>query len=96
MTWTVGRRIILGFTVSLILVLIITLIGWWGLGRTANGYRDSIQRERDLTVRAFDARGSVRTATNAFLRYVLEPDPSHAESRDSAVASARALVPELL
>jgi methyl-accepting chemotaxis protein len=95
-TWTVGRRIILGFAVSLLLVIVITGIGWWALGRTASAYQAAMEHERDLIVRAYEARGAVRTANNAFLAYVLEPRPTHIESRDSAVASARALFEELL
>ena len=86
MNWTVSRRIIAGFALLLILVVAVTAIGVWALRSTTGGYEEAIKRERESLITAFDARGGLRNANVAFLRYVLEPDQAHLDAFTQGVA----------
>jgi methyl-accepting chemotaxis protein len=87
--WTVGRRIIAGFTLSLLLVVVIGAIGWWALERTGDEYGSAVEQERTLVENALRTRGSARSANLEYLRYLLEPDARFIQGRDSAVTAAR-------
>jgi methyl-accepting chemotaxis protein len=87
--WTVGKRIGSGFAVALLLVIVIALIGFWALSRTASGFDGAIAKERDLVVAAYEARGSVRAGNAALLNQLLTGELQYASERDSAVSTAR-------
>jgi methyl-accepting chemotaxis protein len=87
--WTVGRRIIAGFTLSLLLVVAIAWLGWWALQRTGTEYAEALDRERTLVENALDTRGAARLANLEFLRFLLDPQPAFVQQRDSAVTAAR-------
>jgi methyl-accepting chemotaxis protein len=94
-TWTVGRRIIAGFALSVLLMLVITAIAVWALNRTTTAYRDSITDERAQLVGAFEVRGALRNANVGFLRFLLERREADALARDSALELARASLEQL-
>lgn len=77
MNWTVSRRIISGFALMLALVALVTLLGLWALRSTTRGYDAAIALEREKLLTAFDARGGLRNANVAFLRYMFEQEPAH-------------------
>lgn len=89
MTWTVGRRIIAGFAVSVLLLLAITAIAVWALNRTTAAYRQALAVERESLVEAYNVRGSMRDANISFLRFLLERSEAHTADRDSALSNAR-------
>jgi methyl-accepting chemotaxis protein len=88
--WTVGRRIAGAFTIALLFVVLIALIGYWALQRTATEFDNAMTQERELIRVAYDGRGLMRVANTAVLNELLTADTQYAVERDSAVQAARA------
>jgi methyl-accepting chemotaxis protein len=93
--WTVGRRITTGFGVGAILVITIALVGVWALREVSRDYAAAVDAEREVLLRAVEARGGMRNANVAYLRFILEANPAHRSTWDTAGSSARAAM-ELL
>ncbi|CAN5736330.1 hypothetical protein BH23GEM9_BH23GEM9_20950 [soil metagenome] len=74
MKWTIGRRIVAGFSVGAVLVIIITIIGVWALQETESSYAEAVQAEREILLTAVEARGAFRNANVSYLRYLVDPD----------------------
>jgi CHASE3 domain sensor protein len=87
--WTVSRRIIAGFAVGAVLVLIIALIGIWALRETVRDYRAAVDAEREVLMSAVSARGAVRNANIAYLRSLVETGAQHREDWGAGVDDAR-------
>jgi methyl-accepting chemotaxis protein len=94
-TWTVSRRITTGFAFAALLVVAIAATGIWALRQTAGSYENAVQAEREILLRAVEARGHVRNANVEYLRMLLEDGDIDRSGRDAAVASARESLSEL-
>ena len=95
MNWTVSRRIIIGYALLLALLTTVTLIGVWALRMTSRGYEAALSSERGDLIPAVDARGAMRNANVAFLRYLIDPRASHLTTFDSAIAVSHAKLNDL-
>jgi methyl-accepting chemotaxis protein len=93
--WTVGRRIMAGFGIGAVLVLLIGIVSIWALRETRRDYSEAVTAEREVLMRAVEARGGVRNANIAYLRFLLEDQPEHRLTYDTARASARANMDQL-
>lgn len=89
MNWTVSRRIFVGYAGAMLLVLGITLVGAWALDRSSAAFEAVLLEDQEALLTAFDGRGALRNANNAYLRYMIEGDEENAEARRAAVAVAR-------
>lgn len=89
MNWTVSRRIMAGFGLLLALVAAVAVIGIWALSASVSAYDTALTHERDRLITAFDARGALRNANVAYLRFITEPEESHAAAFDLAIGTAR-------
>jgi methyl-accepting chemotaxis protein len=88
--WTISRRIIAGFAIGAALVIIIAMVGIWALRETSRGYRAAVTSEREVLLRAIDARGSARLANIAYLRYMVDGASAvHAQAMTDGMAQAR-------
>ena len=95
MNWTVGRRIVAGFSVVLLLVLIVSVLGTWSLRRVTNTYEHAIAQRRTSLVPALVVESEMRGANMAYLRYLLLGDESNVRTRDSLNAIANGLLTQL-
>ena len=95
MNWPVSRRIALGFTLGLGLVVLVAVMGIGALGRTADAYEEVLTRERLVLVPALGAESEARSATIQYLRFLATGDERFALARDSALAVARGLVEQV-
>lgn len=95
MNWPVSRRITVGFTVWLGLVVLGAVMGIGALGRTADAYEEALTRERTVLVPALDAESESRDATIQYLRFLATGNERFAVARDSALAVARGLVEQV-
>lgn len=95
MSWTVSRRIVVGFATGAVLVIVMALVGVFSVNRTSDTYANAVAAERDVLARATDARASVRLANISYLRYILERDPSFLTVRDEEVRRARSAFVDL-
>jgi methyl-accepting chemotaxis protein len=94
--WTISRRIISGFAIGAVLVLIIALVGVWALRSTSGGYEDAVVAEREVLLSAVEARGGVRQANVAFLRYMVDGvQGAQLGDLEREMADARAELTEL-
>jgi methyl-accepting chemotaxis protein len=88
--WTISRRIIAGFAIGAVLVLIIALVGIWALRETSSGYRQAVTTEREVLMRAVDARGSARLANISYLRYMVDGSAEeHAQGMNRGMEQSR-------
>jgi methyl-accepting chemotaxis protein len=88
--WTVSRRIISGFVIVAALVIVIALVGMWALRETSDGYLDAVTAEREVLMRAVDARGNARVANVAYLRYMLDASVAgHQQAMEAAMNQSR-------
>jgi len=95
MHWTVSRRITAGFALGLGLVVVITALGAWALGRASQSYETALDDERNTLVPALEAESETRRAQLDYLRFLLGPADEFARSRDSTLALARGKVERL-
>jgi methyl-accepting chemotaxis protein len=95
MNWPVSRRIALGFTLGLGLVVLVAVIGIGALGRTTDAYEEVLTRERMVLVPALGAESEARNATIQYLRFLATGDERFALARDSALAVAGGLVEQV-
>lgn len=94
-TWTVNRRISTGFALAALLVVAIAVTGIWALGQTAGTYAEVVNAERQVLLRAIEARGHLRNANIEYLRVLVEDEGADLTGRDTAVAAARIVMTEL-
>jgi methyl-accepting chemotaxis protein len=93
--WTVSRRISAGFGIGAALVLIMALVGIWALRETTSAYTEAVDAERDVLLRAIEARGGVRNANIAYLRLLLAGEPAYEGEMTSAMETARTAMDQL-
>jgi methyl-accepting chemotaxis protein len=74
MTWTVGRRIVVGFALPLALLVVISAIGYFALERTASQLNENDEQGAVLLATSTQARGGSRDAERALLEYLLTGD----------------------
>jgi methyl-accepting chemotaxis protein len=90
--WTISRRIISGFAIGALLVLILALVGIWALRQTTERYVEAVNAEREVLLPAVEARGSVRLANIAYLRYMVDGGQNtRAEVQANATAARQTL-----
>jgi methyl-accepting chemotaxis protein len=89
MNWTISRRILSGFAVSLALIIAVAAMGIWSLKRTTTAYQTALEARRTLIVPSLKAELDIGNANIQFLRFLVEEDRSYLRRRDSAVAVAR-------
>lgn len=95
MNWTVSRRIISGYFLVLLLVLIVSVLGFWSLGRTRDTYEAALRQRRVALVPSLNALTETRTANMSYLKYLLEGLERHAHDRDSLVRVADDLLAQV-
>ncbi|HEV8661517.1 MAG TPA: MCP four helix bundle domain-containing protein, partial [Candidatus Methylomirabilis sp.] len=89
MRWTVGQRITVGYTVLLLLLLLVTGVGTYALSRTAETFGTVIhQREQGIEA-ALEARGDSDRAMASFLRYLREREERLLTDRERQIGEAR-------
>ena len=95
MTWTINRRITTGFALAGLLVVAIAITGVWALRQTAGSYAQAVRSDREVMLRAVEARGHLRNANIEYLRFLVEETGATITGRDTAVAAARAVLTNL-
>jgi methyl-accepting chemotaxis protein len=83
MNFTVSRRIISGFSIVLLLLLIVSVIGWWALGKTTATYEAALAQRKNSLVPALNTVGYTRGGNMAYLKYLLEGQQADLAERDS-------------
>jgi methyl-accepting chemotaxis protein len=96
MTWTISRRIMLGFGICLLLVAVAALGGGWALGRTKLAYDQALRGARTALVPALHAESEMRAANVENLRYLLEADEQYQTAREERLTAARKLITQLV
>jgi methyl-accepting chemotaxis protein len=95
MNWTISRRIISGFTLILILVLIVSVIGAWALRAVTDTYERALTQRRVNFVPAIQLESELRATNMAYLRFLLEGLDADARTRDSVDAISREMLVQL-
>ncbi|MBR9990523.1 MAG: hypothetical protein KFH98_12255 [Gemmatimonadetes bacterium] len=95
MTWTVSRRITTGFALAALLVVAIAITGIWALRQTAGSYENAVRAEREVLLRAVEARGHLRNANVEYLRVLVDDGAAGTGDRDAAVTAARETLNQL-
>ncbi|HEX6630752.1 MAG TPA: methyl-accepting chemotaxis protein [Gemmatimonadaceae bacterium] len=90
MNRSVSSRIATGFATVLLLLGALAGVAIWALSRTSSSYDRAVVQSRDVLARAREAQSEMRSANNAYLRYLLEPQAEHRAARDTALSHARA------
>jgi methyl-accepting chemotaxis protein len=85
MNWTVSRRIISGYFLVLLLVVIVAVLGFWSLGRTRDTYEAALRQRRVALVPSLNALAETRMANMSYLRYLIEGLERNVQDRDSIV-----------
>ena len=87
--WTVGKRIGAGFAIGLALVVIVTMVAVWALGRTVASYESALTQRREMLLPALQVESEIRGANVEFLRYLIEGDKRYSTAADSTIRAAR-------
>lgn len=86
MAMTVGRRIILGFAVPLVLLVVLAGVGYLALQRLTGQLQDLAVHQEQLLTASRDARGGVRDAERSMLDYLLTGDRDKVRRRQEQLA----------
>lgn len=89
MTWTVGRRITLGFSLLLALLVAVAALGYYSLAWTASRMADLQEQNATLQDIGARARGASRDAERAFLDYLLTGNTTDIPVRQQQIDLAR-------
>jgi methyl-accepting chemotaxis protein len=92
MTWTVGRRIVAGYSIVLFLVIAVSLLGAWALSTVTSTYEKAMNQRRVNLVPALVAESETRGANMAYLRFLLEGSDADLHARDSILTVARTII----
>ena len=92
MNWTVSRRIATGFTVILLLLVAVALLGVWALHSVNDSYDRALKQRQSELVPALRGESEIRGANAAVLRYLLEGNAEHIRDADSINAVAATLI----
>jgi methyl-accepting chemotaxis protein len=95
MHWTVSRRIALGFSVVLGLMVAVVAVGAIALRESTGAYQEALARERRTLRPAAQAESQFRGANLQYLYYLLQPEDRFARAQDSLVAETRGLLLQL-
>ena len=87
--WTIGKRVASGFAVGLGLVVVVTIVAVWALGRTLGTYEAALEQRRELLFPAQRVESEIRGANVEFLRYLVEGEAKYAAAADSTIRAAR-------
>ena len=96
MPFTIGRRIVLGFTIILILVALVAGGGFWALNRTSQRYDTALEGRKTLLAPALLTESEIRGANIEYLRYLLDGNESYAEAKRARIARAKALIDSII
>ena len=95
MNWTVGRRIGVGFSIVLGLLVVCIGLGVWVLRSVTDTYESAITQRRTDLVPALRAESELRRANISYLRFMLETNEQQIHERDSTDALAASLIKQL-
>jgi methyl-accepting chemotaxis protein len=95
MNWTISRRIISGFAISLFLLVLLAGAAVWALRRTTNAYQTALDGRRRMLTPSLQAESEIRAANVEFLRYMIEEDRRYLRARDSVLTIAHADLDEV-
>lgn len=88
MAMTVGRRIVVGFAIPLLLLASVTAVGYLALQRLTGQLQRLTALQEELLVSSRAARSGVRDAERALLDYLLTGNPERVRSRREQLAFA--------
>jgi methyl-accepting chemotaxis protein len=88
-TGTVSRRIAWGFSIVLLLVVVVALLGAWALSATTSTYEAALAQRRNSLVPTLNVLIDTRGANMAYLRYLLQGQAKDLAERDSSLSRAR-------
>ncbi len=89
MSMTVGRRIVIGFAVPLVLLAIVVAVASVALRRLSGEMTTGSSQQELLLESSRVVRGAVRDAERDMLDYLLTGDPGRATARHGHIAEAR-------
>ena len=95
MSWTVSRRILVGFSIILLLLVVVGGLATWSLHNTATTYDEAALQRKQALVPALRAESELRNANVAFLRYLLEMRDVDRQALDSLSIVVVQLVTQL-
>ena len=95
MTWTISRRIGLGFSLVLALLTLVALLGWYSLRQTSASYESALAERRISLLPVVRAESELRAANVEFLRYLIEPNAEYRRGRDSLLDVDAAIITKL-
>jgi methyl-accepting chemotaxis protein len=95
MQWTLGRRIAIGFGLSLFLVAVVSAMSYYELSRASSVSEQLVGKIRETTITAYRAQTERRTASLAHFEYLLGGAPTWLRRRDSTLALSHGIARRL-
>lgn len=95
MTWTVGRRIVAGFTVVITVLAIIAFLAYRSLENLAGRLVESDQIGTQILDLSSRSRSAVRDAEQSFLNFLITGDQVETRNRADQIATANGTIQEL-
>jgi methyl-accepting chemotaxis protein len=95
MNMTVGRRIAIGFSIVLGLLIAVAGLSVWTLHSVTDTYENALSQRRTALVPALRAESELRGANTSYLRYLVEGTEVQVHARDSIDAVATGLIEQL-
>src|SRR3989338_7766014 len=95
MKWTVGQRIVAGYAVILLFLVVVAGVGIYTFSRTAGTFERVIHHREHSIEAALDARGAADRAVLSFLRYRLTREERFLKQREGEAAEARRTMTQL-
>lgn len=95
MSWTVSRRILVGFSFILILLAVVGALATRSLTNTSDTYERAIRQRRTGLVPALRGESELRSGNVSYLRYLLDAHDADKQAHDSVNSNVARLLLQL-
>jgi methyl-accepting chemotaxis protein len=95
MSWTVGRRIVLGYALILLLLLVVAGVGTYQLPRTSGTFERAVRAQEQELIAPLEAKSVIAFANLHVLRYLVTKDTAFLKQWEVDILQARQSMAEL-
>jgi len=89
MRWTIGQRIVAGYALTLLLLVVVAGVGTYALFRISDAFEAVIRQREQGIETALEARGDSDRAMVSFLRYLRTREDRFLKDMERQIAEAR-------
>jgi methyl-accepting chemotaxis protein len=95
MSWTVGQRIVLGYALILLLLLVVAGVGTYQLPRASETFETAVHAQEQDLIAPLEAKSTIAFANLDVLRYLVTKDRAFVKQWEVEILHARQVMAEM-